>query len=105
MTLAQVIRTVRPVGGGLAAVRRTPPESGGMLIAVACVAIAVVLYAIVSLVWGPTDDSIDGPLASRAADAAADARYWTSRLDGFVLPNATPRKPPSGLQPASSTST
>jgi hypothetical protein len=65
VSLAQVIRTVRPIDGGLALGRRTQSDSGGVLMAVACVAIAVLLYAIVSLVWGGGDEGEDGALVSR----------------------------------------
>jgi hypothetical protein len=49
---------------GRVLVRRTHAESSGVWTAVACVAFAVLLYVIVALVWGSSDDDDDGVLST-----------------------------------------
>jgi hypothetical protein len=70
--LASVIRGVRPIGGGLAAGRRPRPERSGILVAVACVATAIVLYAVVSLVGSFADDVGDGPFGAMAIERTGE---------------------------------
>jgi hypothetical protein len=64
--LATVIRVVRPIGGGVILDRRSRTDRGGVLMAVACVVVAVLLYGVVTLVGGFVDDSDDGSLGAIA---------------------------------------
>ena len=50
-----------------AMVRRSSAESGGVAAAVACVAVALLLYLIAARVFGIDDDVGDGPFGSTAA--------------------------------------